>query len=91
MLQSYENIHGYLAVTICVLGTIFNIVNILVLSHKVTTVFFFSKPSLESGAKSVFIQIELGKNIPTLTCLNTIHQLVSDIFRTCEKTLSTCS
>ena len=36
-LQSYEDIHGYLAVTICVLGTIFNIVNILVLSHKVTT------------------------------------------------------
>ena len=36
MLQHYDNIHGYLAVTICVLGTIFNIVNILVLSHKVT-------------------------------------------------------
>ena len=35
MVQFYENIHGYLAVTICVLGTIFNIVNILVLSHKV--------------------------------------------------------
>lgn len=70
MLQSYEKIHGYLAVTICVLGTIFNIVNILVLSHKVTTVFFSSKSSQESRAKSVVIQIELEKNIPTLTCLS---------------------
>ena len=30
----YEPLHGYLAVIICVLGTIFNMMNILVLTHK---------------------------------------------------------
>ena len=30
----YEPVHGYLAVTVCLLGTIFNIMNILVLTHK---------------------------------------------------------
>ena len=30
----YEPVHGYLAVTICILGTIFNMMNILVLTHK---------------------------------------------------------
>ena len=34
ILQAYESIHGYLAVTICVLGIIFNLVNIIVLTHK---------------------------------------------------------
>ena len=30
----YEPVHGYLAVTVCVLGTFFNMMNILVLTHK---------------------------------------------------------
>ena len=30
----YEPVHGYLAVPVCVLGTFFNIINILVLTHK---------------------------------------------------------
>ena len=35
MLQAaYEPIHGYLAVTVCILGILFNLVNILVLTHK---------------------------------------------------------
>ena len=34
--EVYEPIHGYLAVTVCVLGTLFNVVNILVLTHKVS-------------------------------------------------------
>jgi ABC-type Fe3+-siderophore transport system permease subunit len=30
----YEPLHGYLAVGVCVLGCMFNMVNILVLTHK---------------------------------------------------------
>ena len=30
----YEPVHGYLAVTVCILGTFFNMINILVLTHK---------------------------------------------------------
>ena len=30
----YEPLHGYLAVAVCVLGTLFNMINILVLTHK---------------------------------------------------------
>ena len=30
----YEPIHGYLAVIVCVMGTVFNMMNILVLTHK---------------------------------------------------------
>ena len=30
----YEPVHGYLAVTVCVLGTFFNMMNIMVLTHK---------------------------------------------------------
>ena len=30
----YEPVHGYLAITICLLGTFFNMINILVLTHK---------------------------------------------------------
>ena len=30
----YEPLHGYLAIGVCILGTIFNMVNILVLTHK---------------------------------------------------------
>ena len=30
----YEPVHGYLAVTVCLLGSIFNMMNILVLTHK---------------------------------------------------------
>ena len=30
----YSNLHGYLALVVCLLGSTFNIVNILVLSHR---------------------------------------------------------
>ena len=30
----YEPVHGYLSIVVCVLGTLFNLLNILVLTHK---------------------------------------------------------
>ena len=30
----YEPLHGYLAIVVCILGSIFNMVNIIVLTHK---------------------------------------------------------
>ena len=30
----YEPIHGYLALVVCAVGTLFNLINILVLTHK---------------------------------------------------------
>ena len=30
----YKPLHGYLAIGVCILGTIFNMVNMLVLTHK---------------------------------------------------------
>ena len=32
--DSYQPIHGHLALLVCFLGTIFNMVNIMVLTHK---------------------------------------------------------
>ena len=31
---SYLPLHGYLALVVCILGTFFNLINILVLTHK---------------------------------------------------------
>ena len=32
--EHYEPIHGYLALAVCAVGTLFNLINILVLTHK---------------------------------------------------------
>ena len=66
MLQSYENIHGYLAVTICVLGTIFNIVNILVLSHKVAilTGYYYAPMSCPSSGE--YSDLDLSQYDPSI-------------------------
>jgi hypothetical protein len=34
MQARYEPVHGYLSIVVCVLGTLFNLLNILVLTHK---------------------------------------------------------
>ena len=67
ILQSaYEPIHGYLAITICVLGTLFNIVNILVLTHKVTLLVSGSFPLASIYRPNIYFQDMRGNPINLL-------------------------